>query len=171
MKYLGLIWLFYLALQQATGQNTIPKVGELPSNVGDIAYNSKTDRPDFYLCDQGHIYWYYNVKANYEGGKPAIRQILLSHYQYNPAYSALTGWITISFVINCKGETDRFRTAQLDANYQKTSFPDSFVRQFEQGVRALTDWVPGTLHGGAPANSYYYLTFKINQGRFTDFTP
>lgn len=171
MKYLFLVLFFCLVVQQATAQSTIPKAGELPANVGDIAYNAKTDRPDFFLCDQGPIYWYYNVKASYEGGKPAIRQILLKHYLYKPTYRAITGWITISFVINCKGETDRFRTTQLDENYQKTSFPDFFTRQFEQGVRALNNWVPGTLHGGLPANSYYYLTFRINDGKFIDFTP
>lgn len=171
MKYLGLTCLFYLALQQATAQNTIPKAGQLTGNVGQIFYNPKTDRPDFNLCDKEHIYWYYQVKAGYKGEKLAIRKILLSHYQYKPAYHTLTGWITISFVINCKGETDRFRTAQLDANYQKTSFPDSFITQFEQGVRALKDWIPGKFPDGSPADSYYYLTFKINQGKFIDFTP
>lgn len=171
MKHFSLILLFYLALQHATAQNMIVKAGELPDNVGDIVYNPKTDLPDFYLCNKGHIYWYYNVKASYKGDKPAIRRILLKHYQYKSAYRAITGWVTVSFVINCKRETDRFRTAQLDENYRKTSFPDSFTRQLEQGVRALTDWVPGKYSDGSPANSYYYINFKISRGKIIDFTP
>ena len=171
MKYAFLVLLFLLLTGLTSAQNSIPKEDQLTANVGDIAYNPQTDRLDFKLCDKGNIYWYYQLGTKYTGGKPAIVKSIFKYYRYVPAFKNISGSITISFVVNCEGQTDRFRISQLGTNYQKITFQQGLVKQLLQGVKSLDAWIPGKYHDGSAANSYYYLNFKIEDGKIKEITP
>ncbi|GAA4324925.1 hypothetical protein GCM10023149_26880 [Mucilaginibacter gynuensis] len=149
----------------------IPKASELPEDVGDIVFDPKTDKADFFFCHKDYIIQYYNYGTKYKGGGKAIRDFINSKFQYKPAYAPATGFITVRFVINCKGETDRFRVLQLNKDYQKTLFDTGLTNQMLKLCKALNQWLPGKDDKGNFYDSYYYLNFKLVNGRIKAITP
>ncbi|RFZ91723.1 hypothetical protein D0C36_09690 [Mucilaginibacter conchicola] len=147
----------------------ITKAKSYPEQVGDITFDPKTDRADFKLCD-GDIYQYYGTGTTYKGGTKALKQYLLKHYQYKPAYKNITGYVTVRFVVNCRAQTDRFRVLQIDEHYQKTTFNAGFISHLTKLCQSLNNWVAGGTDQ-RKANTYYYLNFKMLRGRIKEITP
>jgi hypothetical protein len=144
-------------------------------NVGDIAYDSATDRASFHPCGTYDAPQYYQVQTSYAGGMPALRRHLLA--QPVPRSQATdSGYLTIRFLINCHGQTDRFRVSQVNSAYQPTQFSATLVAELLRRTRALVDWQPGHYSGpgalhGQVLDSYYHLVFKIAHGRIVDILP
>ena len=145
------------------------------SNVGDIAYNSVTDRASFQRCGDYDAPQYYQVQTSYAGGMTALRQRLL---EKPVPFSQATGsgYLTIRFLVNCHGQTDRFRVFQVNSTYQPTQFSAVLVAELLRRTRALAGWQPGHYSGqgalhGQLLDSYYHLVFKISHGRIVDILP
>jgi hypothetical protein len=152
-------------------QGNLPKADQLPEDVGDIAFNPKIDKANFYLCHKDFIIQYYNFSTSYQGGGKAIKEFILNHYVYKPAYKMISGFITIRFVINCKGETDRFRASHLDSDYKKVLINKDLVAQMLRLCKSLNHWIPGKDQKGNVYDSYYYLNFQFVKGRIKAITP
>src|ERR1700760_3299582 len=123
MKY-RLIILFTLCLLGlgVSAQSKLPLPDPLPANVGDLKFDPKTDDPNFQICFPEYINQYYGMGTSYKGGKKEIRRYFMSHFKYDPAFSSINGYITIRFIINCKGQTGWFRIKQIDQYYQPANF-------------------------------------------------
>lgn len=146
-----------------------------PANVGDIAFDAAQDRASFTRCGTYDMPQYYNINTTYQGGMRAIRQQFLSA-TLPPSGACQRGYLTIRFLVNCHGETDRFRVTQLDSVYLPTQFSAFLVAELVRRTRALHAWQPGTYAGPGPLHgqvldSYYYLLFKIVHGRLVDILP
>lgn len=170
-KHLLLLLLLLSIGTSLKAQNNLPSASSLPEDVGDIAFDPKTDKADFYLCHQNFIIQYYNVATSYKGGGGTIKKLILNNYQYKPVYVATTGFVTIRFVINCKGQTDRFRVVQMNNNYEQTIFNKDLIAQLLGICKSLDPWLPGKDGKGNIYDSYYYLNFKLVKGRITAITP
>lgn len=146
-------------------------------NVGDIAFDPATDRSSFQRCGEGQydVPQYYQSQTAYAGGTQALRQLFL---RANPPRStaAQNGYVTIRFLINCHGDTDRFRVTQIDTAYQPAQFSPALVAALLGRAKDLHAWEPGKYpgpgsHHGEPLDSYYYLLFKISHGSVVDVLP
>jgi hypothetical protein len=144
---------------------------QLLEDVGDIKFNPKTDKANFCLCHKDFIIQYYNFGTTYKGGSKAIKSFIYKQYQYWSAYNLITGIITIRFVVNCKGETDRFRVLQMDSNYQKVTFDKGLTKHLLKLCAKLNHWIPGKDNKGNIYDSYYYLNFQIVKGHILNITP
>ncbi|TDN36793.1 hypothetical protein A8B98_07320 [Hymenobacter sp. UV11] len=87
-----------------------------------------------------------------------------------------SGYLTIRFLVNCHGQTDRFRVFQVNSTYQPTQFSAVLVAELLRRTRALAGWQPGYYSGqgalhGQVLDSYYHLVFKISHGRIVDILP
>ncbi|MDN5288282.1 MAG: hypothetical protein JWR38_4556 [Mucilaginibacter sp.] len=170
-KHLLLLLLLLTTSIALKAQNSLPTASALPEDVGDIVFDPKTDKANFYLCHQNFIIQYYNVATSYKGGGGAIKKSILNRYRYKQAYMLATGFVTIRFVINCKGQTDRFRISQLNNNYQQTVFNKDLIAQLLELCKSLDQWVPGKDDKGNIYDSYYYLNFKLVKGHIKAITP
>lgn len=170
MKFAGSILLFMSLLGNLLKAQDITKANSYPEQVGEIVFNPKTDKANFELCDNGWAYEYYGPGTTYKGGAKALKSYLLTHYQYKPAYKNISGYITIRFLVSCKAQTDRFRVFQLDENYQKANFDTGFVTNLTTLCKSLDKWVAGGFNG-KPVNTYYYINFKMLNGRIKEITP
>lgn len=140
--------------------------------VGDISFNKNIDDSSFYLCNQQWIPQYYQIGTTYQGGMNEIRRIFFIKYK-NKGVKNLqnqTGYITIRFVVNCKGATNRFRTYQVDSLYKSCSFDPIITKSLLDITKSLYDWIPGTFEN-QKVDSYYYLNFKIVRGELKEITP
>lgn len=138
--------------------------------VGDIPFDPALDNADFTLCG-GAIQQYYAVSGGYKGGGKRLFGLLSRQSFPNPAGSAGgSGYITVRFVVNCKGQTDRFRVLQVDRNYQSATFDSALVATVLGFTKGLTAWRPGE-YQGAYYDYFQYLTFKITDGKVVDILP
>lgn len=142
-KYLPFLLLLTAIRLPTKAQGNLPKADQLPEDVGDIAFNPKIDKANFYLCHKDFIIQYYNFSTSYKGGGKAIKEFILNHYVYKPAYKLISGFITIRFVINCKGETGRFRVSHLDSDYKNVLINKDLVAQMLRLCKSLNHWIRG----------------------------
>lgn len=140
-----------------------------PEHVGDIAYNPSLDRAGFKLCNENFVPQAYQVGTGYKGECRALIDYFKNRYSFQNSFRGKSGYITIRFVINCKGETDRFRIFQIDENFKKMEFHPSLTGQFLELLKELKEWIPGKYQGAA-CDSYDQLIFKIEDGRLKEVT-
>ena len=160
----------------ALAQRLAPPAGP-PQNVGDIPFDPATDRSSFQRCGEGQydVPQYYQSQTAYTGGTQALRQHFL-RAALPRSTEAQAGYITIRFLVNCHGETDRFRVNQIDAAYRPTRFSPALVAALLGRAKGLHSWLPGKFsgpgaHHGEAMDSYYYLLLKISHGRVVDVLP
>lgn len=73
-------------------------------------------------------------------------------------------------MINCEGQTGRFRMEQLNKDYQPYQFKDDISQQLLRLVKAMKDWQPSR-HKEIVFDTIFYLTFKIVNGKPVDILP
>jgi len=143
-------------------------------SVGDIPHDNSLDETEFKVCNENRIKQYYvrrssDTAPSYKGEKGGMENEILSKYT-NPENSSESGYLTIRFLVNCKGEAGRFRMEEMDFNYKSKKFDKNISNQLLNIVKDLDGWIPR--HRGETTYDYYqYLTFKIEQGQITKILP
>ncbi len=145
---------------------------DIPNNVGDIDFDPKLDDIQFQTCNGNNILQYYNFyeSLNYEGEKYALDEQIYSQFRQRKRAKNESGYITIRFVVNCHGETGRFRTTQMDCNYDIKEFDKSIVEQLESITKSLKGWLPGNGQK-AKLDYYQYIIYKIDSGKIIEILP
>lgn len=142
-----------------------------PDMVGDIAFDAATDKKDFQLCDPPYVYQYFNFSEGfiYKGEKIALDRIFREQYHPENAKKE-SGTLRIRFIVNCKGETDRFRIIGMDENYTEKIFDASITNQLLTITKELKGWPSKTIQDRG-FNYYQYLIFKIENGQLIEILP
>lgn len=136
--------------------------------VEDIVPDSLQDDFTFKLCNTNEqiIQYFNNGKGvEYNGGKAAIDSLFFGKYQQ--VSTRKSGLIRIRFVVNCMGETGRFRLLGADFDYQPTEFPSSVTSQLIQITKSMNGWQP-KLWKNTKIDFYQNLIFRIEQGQLTN---
>jgi hypothetical protein len=139
--------------------------------IGDIKFDEKTDNKNFELCNPNYIFQYFNDSGGveYKGEKLAIEEEFKQKYN-SEIVKKESGLVRIRFVVNCKGETDRFRILGGDENYQEKKFDSSITNQLLTITKALNGWIPKKYHN-KQIDYYQYLIFKIKDGKIIEILP
>lgn len=147
------------------------QASKYPDNIGDIQFNPATDKKDFNLCAEKYIFQYFNDSngLQYKGEKPEIERLFFSQYK-NQNIPDETGLIRIRFVVNCKGETDRFRMMGMDNQYLPKTFNNKITDQLMQITKSLNGWSPKKIQNHE-VDYYQYLIFKIENGNLIEIMP
>lgn len=86
-----------------------------------------------------------------------------------------TGFVTIRFVVNCKGEKGNFELLQMDDKYEATSFDKTLTDQLLEYVKPLTIWKLAYFRDDTEKKKsldyYGFITFKLNDGKITEIIP
>ena len=139
--------------------------------VGDIEHDSQVDTTAFKLCNgDKKVLQYFNfgVGLQYNGEKKAIKDQFFDNYK--PVDTNQSGWIRIRFIVNCEGETGRFRVIGADMNYQQLDFDMRITNQLMAITKRLQDWRVLSLEQD-PLDYYQYLIFKIDKGKIVEILP
>ena len=144
------------------------------NNVGDIPFDEQIDDKNFNPCNERKIKQYYvrrssDTPPSYKGEKRGLEREILNRYQF-PETEKENGYVTIRFIVNCKGETGRFRTEEMDFAYKTNIFDKKITGQLLEIVKNLNGWIPRT-SGGERLDFYQYLTFKIEKGQIVKILP
>jgi hypothetical protein len=162
-------WLFVATIligANACGQQ---KKTEYPLQVGDIYFDAKLDDATFKVCDDTRVMQYYNFGngLQYKGEKIAIDEHFLSKYK---SKGNEEGYVTIRFIVNCNGQSGRFRIEGMDVNYNEKKFSKEITDQLLALTTQLNGWEIGTYENTA-YDYYQYLTFKIENGKLIEIMP
>ena len=146
----------------------------LYKNVGDIPFDRKIDSSDFELCNERRIKQYYvrgsdDTPSGYKGEKKALVKEFFENYNY-PITEQEDGYITIRFMVNCQGQSGRFRVQEMDNAYQSKSFKPEIREQLLTITKSLDGWIP--VHKDSVYFDFYqYLTFKLEDGQIQQIMP
>lgn len=155
----------------SNGQNTTPKKFNSKEKVGAIAFDGNRDNPEFYLCDEKNIMEYYQVNPKYGEGLKSIRLYFEPFLnELNQFIHVQSGLITIRFIINCKGDTDRFRVVGVDENYKSITLTTELKQYVIDTVKKMDKWQPG-FYSNQYFDAYYTLSLKIRNGQIVDMLP
>jgi hypothetical protein len=168
MTRLSLLLIFQLALfscNQAQ-QQTMEKEYV---NVGSIKSDLSLDEPSFTVCDEQRIFEYYNFQKGFqfEGEKVTLINYFKTNYKVQ---ANDTGYFTVRFVVNCRGETGRFRTEAMNFSYQPVEMNEETTRQLLKLCKEVKGWGIG-VYQDKERDYYQYLTFKIEKGQLTEILP
>ncbi len=140
-------------------------------HIGDIEKNN-TDAEDFKTChNEKHIIQYFNDSKglSYLGEKPEIETKFKKEFIPSKKKNQ-NGYIRIRFVVNCKGETGRFRVLESDNDYKKKIFDSEITKQLLEITKKLDAWEIKLIRN-KERDYYQYLIFKIVNGNIKEILP
>lgn len=151
------------AVDQTEGQHLKP--------VGHISYDASLDAPDFIVCNDDWVLEYYNFSnaIQYHNEKPAIADHINKHFRRDPKLRE-NGYVTVRFIVNCNGETGRFRVLEMDRRYEKKRFSPELVKQIVAATKSLKGWRVAQ-KDGVSYDYHQYLTYKIVDGTIKEILP
>lgn len=167
MKRVPIIILILLFLSCKT-----EKEQEYLRHVGDIEQNLLIDNNDFKLCNgDNNIIQYFNTSEGFQYKGEKIEVIKYFKENFNPSFNNnQNGFIRIRFIVNCKGETGRFRIIESDYEYKEFSFDENIKTQLITLTSKLNGWK--ILQRKNQYFDYYqYLIFKIENGSIKEILP
>ncbi len=139
--------------------------------VGDIAFNPKEDDKNFVVCEEEEVKQYHNFSLGfqYKGEKYELDRAFEQAYQ-SKIIKGESGLIRIRFIVNCRGETGRFRVMGMNENYEPKAFDAPITKQLLRITQSLTGWkvLP---NAEKPEDYYQYLIFKIKEGQLIEIMP
>jgi hypothetical protein len=142
--------------------------------VGAIPFNPKLDTTEFVICNEQNIKQYYvrrgkDTPAQFKGEKFALDKQILGQYSY-PIDSSQNGFVTIRFIVNCKGQSGRFRILVTDYDLKKSQLNTDLTGHLLSICKSLKGWVPVQSRGKS-RDFYKFLTFRIKNGQITEILP
>lgn len=140
--------------------------------VDDIVPDSSLDDPNFKICNaEDQVIQYFNngQALEYNGEKYAIDSIFFSAFKSIPNPQE-TGLIRIRFIVNCKGESGRFRMIAMDSEYREREFDKNITEQLMSITKSLKGWTP-KVWKETEIDYYQYLIFKLESGKLISILP
>lgn len=170
MSFTNILFCLLISVSACSQKPTNKEVKKISGYVGDIAPDSALDDPAFEKCNEGHVFQFFNDSngLQYEGEKSAIKAAF--HGYNHQVVTGESGLIRIRFIVNCKGETGRFRLMAMNVNYQEKSFPKTITRQLMKITQSLKGWQTKFIQG-SEIDYYQYLIFKIEDAQLIEIMP
>ena len=166
-KYITILILIIVGCNQSP-KSTKEKLN-YPNVVGDIEYNSELDG-EFERCDNfSNQYYGINRGFGFKGEMSKIKEKLKVNFKLKKDNSQ-TGFVTIRFVVNCKGESGMFRIHSTDLLLNKFNFKKEVINQLIKETKKLKDWKIAEYNGNT-YDYYQYLTYKLIHGEIVDIAP
>jgi len=132
-------------------------------DVGYIPYNSEGDNKNFIVCDSTNIASGRN-RIQYASGTLKLNEEILSNFVYKEEYNSFNGFVVIRFLVNCKGETGRYRAEALNYDFSSANSPGSLLSSTINIIKDLDSWTKSTQKDITTEYSKYInLRFKDGQ--------
>lgn len=166
------IRIFFIILYLITSSCSENKKQEPYFNdLGEIPFDNQLDDKNFNVCheDLTMTFNYAGFGLVYEGEKRQIINTFKDKFKY-PETKGQTGFITVRFIINCEGETGRFRVIEMDLNLKAKRFDKNISNQILNITKGLDGWKPLD-RWEKVWDVQQYLTFKFEDGVITDILP
>lgn len=132
-------------------------------NVGDIAFDPKTDDPKFQLCNPDKVWQSYHLKSKQDETSIMVRKAFATKYKYNEVWAKDSGLIRIRFIVNCNGVADRFRLLELDKNMKPAQFTNELKVHLMTIAKSI-QW-PTRRAWQQTVDYYHHISVRIADGK------
>ncbi|HZV68659.1 MAG TPA: hypothetical protein VFG10_03915 [Saprospiraceae bacterium] len=140
----------------------------MKEKIGWIPFDKSLDNSNFKVCDELNIEEYYQVNPSYGEGMSSIRKYIFPHQKVLESLCEKDGYVIVRFVINCLGQTDRYRTKFMSLNYtNENSVNAELQKAIIQLTRNMGNWTPGQYDGKA-YDCYQHLKFLFKNSQLVD---
>lgn len=133
----------------------------------------KSSPQHFQLCNShlrlttpGSMYSYLGTELM--GGHHQIYKVL--GQKFIPEADGFTGTIRVRFVVNCEGKTGRFEVRAMDENYVALKTLPQEANQLLEITKNLGPWKAGRRFD-RNVDSYYFIAYKMKNGKVVDLLP
>jgi hypothetical protein len=157
-----------LALLQCRTQKSD---SEQRGSVGDIVFDPNIDDPNFALCGtEEQLFQYFNSGKGIEieGEKKGLDKQLFALFK-NTKFKN-DGYVRIRFIVNCKGESGRFRVLTSDLQFREMKMHSSTTEPLLKACKDIKGWKP-LVYNDMARDYYQYLTFKLVDGKLKEILP
>lgn len=165
---------FGLSCKNNETKKEMEEAKEYPRWIGDIAQDSILDDKNFKICgEEKNVIQYFNFGngPQYEGGRPKFVEDITSSFDPN-IKNSFTGLVRVRFVVNCMGETGRFRLLSSGLDYQPNQIDENIKNHLIDIVKKLKGWKTQSKNGTEPARDYYqFVIFKMENGKIREVLP
>ncbi|MEP1034295.1 hypothetical protein [Ekhidna sp.] len=136
-----------------------------PDNTLDPSEEFNICGPDQFIAD------YYNSTPDgrYLHGKRAMLDTVFQNLDESKLLEQ-NGMLIFRFVVNCEGKAGRFIVDGYDFMYQPIQFEQETIEHLHSILKKLEDWRPVVIDA-EPRDAYFYVNFKIENGKITDILP
>jgi hypothetical protein len=167
LRYSFLLLILMIRLKTFS-QNTVPQHLNVKEKIGWIPFDKSLDNSNFKVCDELNIEEYYQVNPSYGEGMPSIRKYFSAHEQLLETLCEKDGYVIVRFVINCQGQTDRYRTKFMSLNYtDENTVNAELQKKIIQLTRNMGNWTPGK-YDGKTYDCYQHLKFLFKNSKLVD---
>jgi hypothetical protein len=167
MKKLSLILFCCFSYSLTAQETTYKKSSYSKKKIGWIKYNSKIDSKDFLVCDEESIYEYYQSNPVYIEGLLSIREYFQDKLPEIQNLFEKDGILLVRFVINCQGETGRFRAFFYHEDYKLGGENKSLGIKIADLISKMQKWISGKIEE-KKVDSYQNIKFRIKQNKIVD---
>ena len=158
MKHLYLLLFLSFSLSRILYAQDTP-------GIGDIPFDSKLDNPKFQLCNT-RAWQGYEWKTADDETMRWISNHLKERYIAKKEWSGQNGYITVRFVVNCLGLTDRFRGMGVSEDLKASSFNKELISYLIKLAKEEA-WPIGT-YNQKSLDYYHKVIFKIVNGQLKE---
>lgn len=167
----GIIWLLLIMVVfrgKVKSQNTVPQHANAMEKVGWIPFDATRDRAGFKVCDELNIEEYYQVNPRYGEGMYSIRKFFRPYLPELEKLCETDGYVVVRFVINCQGETDRYRSRFLLPAYTEAPEVNQALQaRLRELVAKMGPWTPGA-YNGRRYDAYQHIKFLFKGHQLVD---
>jgi len=141
------------------------------NDLGEIPFDEELDDINFKVCHEDLTipFNYGGFGLVYEGEKKKLVETINDKFHYQKTKDQ-TGFITIRFIINCEGQTGRFRVIEMDLNLKPKKFDENISNQILNITKGLDGW-QRLERWEKVWDVQQYLTFKFEDGVITEILP
>jgi len=137
------------------------------NHVG-VIEESYWNNNDFKLCYNEKVFpgYYGRKNAGFAKSKDTLDNYFHTLFDNN-GFTNSTGYITIRFIINCKGEAGRYEIKQVGPDFKETKFNTYLTDHLLNLVKNLDTWTAVEFQG-YNYDSFYHITFKLENGELVE---
>lgn len=163
--FLVILYLITLSCSETKNQK------EYFNDLGEIPFDGQLDDENFKVCHEDLTipFNYGGFGLIYEGEKKQLVKTIRDKFNY-PKTDGQTGFITIRFIINCEGQTGRFRVIEMDLGLKAKKFDKDISTQILSITKGLDGW-KSPERWEKVWDVQQYLTFKFEDGALIDILP
>lgn len=138
------------------------------NQVGVIEEGSFWEEDEFELCYKEKIFpgYYGRTNSGFSKSRDTLNNYFNTHFDNN-GFTNATGYITVRFIINCKGETGRYEIKEVGPDFKKTKFNKYLTEHILDLVKNLETWTAVRFQG-YDYDSFYHITFKLENGELVE---
>lgn len=129
---------------------------------------------EFKKCQpQNWTYYYYAYQAKYKISSETL--VKEANEKIREIRTNASGFVTVRFVVNCKGEKGAYEVLETDKNYESITFDKALTGALLAYVQGLDLWPLGyseyEKQKQQPRDYSAFMTFKLDDGKITEIIP